>query len=92
VFGRNLVISLVRVSGIGSFRVEVLWQVGVVGVLPGWSWDSVRVGSCVFVFIVGLSCVDDYLRVGCYLFGGRVSDGGEVGLVLGPRLEAGCSF
>ncbi len=63
-----------------------------VGILPGWSWDGVSGGSCLFVFIVGLYCVDDDFGVGCYFVGGRVADGGKVGLVLGPGLEAGCRF
>jgi len=67
-------------------------RVGVVGVLPGWSWDGIRGGSCVFVFTVGLYCVDDGLGGECYLVGDRVADGGKVGLVLCPGLEAGCSF
>ena len=45
-----------------------------------------------FVFIVGLYCVDDNVGAGCHLVGGRVADGGKVGLFLGPGLEAGCSF
>ena len=44
------------------------------------------------VFIVGLYCVDDDLGLGYDFFGSRVADGCEVGLVLGPGLEAGCSF
>ena len=64
----------------------------IVGVLLGWSWNRVRGGSCVFVLIVGLYCVHDDLGVGCDFNGSRVKDGCEVGLVLGPGLEAGCSF
>ena len=45
-----------------------------------------------FVFRVGLYCVDADLGVGCYLVGSRVADGGKVGLVFVPGLEAGCSF
>jgi hypothetical protein len=75
--------------GVFTFRVIRVW---VVGVLPRWGWDGVRGGSCGLVFIVGLYCVDDDLGVGCYLVGGRIADGGKVGLVLGPGLEAACSF
>ena len=49
-------------------------------------------GSCVFVFVVGLYCVNDDLGVGCYLVGDRVADGGKFGLVLGQMLEADRSF
>ena len=45
-----------------------------------------------FVFVVGLYRVNDGSRVGCYLIGGWVADGDEVGLVLSPGLEAGRGF
>ena len=67
----------------GVFTFGVI-RVGVVGVLPRRSWDGIRAGSCVFVFVVGLYRVNDGLGVGCYLIGGRVVDGGEAKLVLGP--------
>jgi len=67
-------------------------RVGVVGVLSGRGWDGIRGNSCVFVFVVGLYCVNDGLGVGCYIVGDRVADGGKVGLVLGPELATGRSF
>ena len=45
-----------------------------------------------FVFVVGLYCVNDGLWVGCYLVGDRAAYGGKIGLVLGTGLEAGCGF
>ncbi len=76
---------------IGVFTFGVI-RVGVAGFLPRRGWDGIRGGSCVFVFVVGLYRVNDGLGVGCYLVGDRVVDGGKVGLVLGPGLEAGRSF
>ncbi len=75
--------------GVLTFR---FIRIRVVGVSPGWNTDGVRGGSCVFVFIVGLYCDDDDLGDGCDFFGNRVADGCEVGLIIGPGLEAGCSF
>ncbi len=76
---------------IGVLKFRVI-RIGDVGVLPGRGWDGVRGRSCVFVLKVRLYCVDDDLGVGFYRVGGRFADGGKVGLVLGPGLEAGYSF
>ena len=76
---------------IGVFKFGVI-GVWVVGVFPVRSRDGIKGGSCVFSFVVGLYCVNAGLGVGYHLIGGRVVDSGEVGLVLGPGLEAGSGF
>jgi len=42
--------------------------VGVAVVLPGRGWDGIRGGSRVFVFKVGLYCVDDGLGLDVFSF------------------------
>ncbi len=75
--------------GVFTFGVIGVW---VVGVFARRSMDGIRGGSCVFPFVMGLYYVNYGLGVGCYLIGGWVADGGEIGLVLGPELEAGSEF
>ena len=76
---------------IGVFMFGVI-RVGVARILPWRRWDGIRGSSRMLVFVVGLYRVDDGLGVGFYLIGGRIADGGKVGLVLGPRLVAGRGF
>ena len=72
-----------------TFGLTGVW---VVGVFPGRGRDGTRGGSCVFSFVMGLYYVNDGLESGFYLVGDRVTNGGKVGLVLGPGLEASRSF
>ena len=73
--------------GVYTFGVIRVW---VVGVFPRRGWDSIKGGSCVFVFVMGLYCVNDGLGVGCYFIGCSVADDGRLGwsLARGWRLAA----
>ena len=86
---KNVVIKgrdLVSVFTFGFIRV------GFVGVLPGRGWNGIRGGAWVFLFVVGLDCVDNGLGAEYYLVCDPFADGGNFRLVFGLGLQAGRGF
>ena len=75
--------------GVLAFGIVWVW---VVRVLPRGVRYGFRGCAGVFMCVVGLDRAENSLGVGGDLVCGRVTDGGEAGLVFGTGLEPRCCF